>query len=125
MGASTYLNEGIGDSVTRNQPLVVPGFFASLYEGNPGDDGDNAVTTLIDAVEERSQITFAANVDGVNASTGDPATWEIEEAATISYLGVHDASTAGNWLGAVTVAQPVTVADGDVVTLASFTFEVS
>lgn len=124
MGASTYLRNGITDSILRNQALVVPVFCGSLHKTNPGDDGTNAVTSLVNTVEDRSQITSAASVDGLGASTGDPATWEVEEATTITHLGVSDAFTAGNWLGAVPLAQPVTVADGDVVTLASFSLEV-
>lgn len=124
MGASTYLRNGIVDSVLRNQPLVVPVFCGSLHDSNPGDDGANAATSLVNTVEDRAQITSSASVDGFGASTGDPATWEVEEATTITHLGAHDAFTAGNWLGAVPVAQPVTVADGDVVHLASFSLEV-
>lgn len=124
MGASTYLRNGITDSILRNQPLVVPVFCGSLHDSNPGDDGGSAVTSLVNTVEDRSQITAAASVDGLGASTGDPATWEVEEATTITHVGFSDAFTAGNWLGTVPVNQPVTVADGDIVTLASFSLEV-
>ncbi len=124
MGASEYLRDGIVNSVLRNQPLVVPIFCGSLHDGDPGDDGGNAVASQVNSVEDRAQITSSASTDGVGASTGDPATWEVEEATTITHLGAHDAITGGNWLGAAQVAQPVTVADGDTVTLASFSLEV-
>lgn len=124
MAASEYLRDGIVDSILRNQPLVVPVFCGSLHDSDPGDDGDNATPSLVNTVEDRAQITSSASTDGLGASTGDPATWEVEEATTITHLGAHDAITGGNWLGKAVVAQPETVADGDTVRLASFSLEV-
>ena len=124
MAASELLRNGVVNSVLRNQPLVVPIFAASLHDADPGDDGDNATPSQVDCVENRSQITSATAVDGLGSSTGDPATWEVEEPATLTYLGTHDAISSGNWLGSAQISQPVTVADGDTVTLASFSLEV-
>ena len=126
MGFSAYLRNGVTDSILRNQPLVVPVFAVSLHDSDPGDEGTSAASSLVSTEEERAQVTASASMDGLGQSTGDPATWEITEASstTITYIGGHDAFTSGNWLGAAQVAQPVTVVDGDVVHLASFSIEV-
>ena len=62
----------------------------------PGDEGTNAATTLIGTDEERAQATSSDATTGSTTSTGDPATWSITEAATITYLGQHDAFSGGN-----------------------------
>ena len=123
MPISTYLRNGIANGVMNNQALVVPVFCGTLHDGDPGfATGSNAATTLVNTVEDRAQITSAAAVNGVVSSTGEPATWTIEEATTLTHLGTYDAFSAGNWLGSEPLDQPVTVADGDTVTLSAFTF---
>ena len=121
MGLSTYARNGIANGFVNGVPFVVPVQCFSLHDGNPGDEGTNAATTLIGTDEERAQATSSDATTGSTTSTGDPATWSITETATITYLGQHDAFSGGNWLGAIVVDQPVTVADGDIVTLSSFT----
>lgn len=120
MGLSEYARNGIVNGVFTNAPFVVPVVAASLHNGNPGDEGTNAAATLVSADSDRAQITSAAADGGTAASTGDPATWHITEAGTITYLGLHDAFSGGNWLGMTPVDQPTQVADGDTVTLSTF-----
>ncbi|KWX67075.1 hypothetical protein [Mycobacterium sp. NAZ190054] len=118
---SEYLRNGIVDSITRNKPLVVPVLAAQLHDGVPGTSGtDNTV----DVEEDRDQITAAEAVDGVGINTGADATWVSEEGATVAYMSFHDALSAGNFLGYERLDQPVTVADGDTIALATFRIEV-
>jgi len=121
MSLSAYARNGIVDGLLRNQPFVVPVFCGSLHDGNPGVEGGSAAGTLVDTEEERGQIVSAASSNGIGNSTGDGATWVATEATTITYIGFHDAFTSGNWLGAEPLAQPVQVADGDTITLSTFT----
>lgn len=120
MGLSAYARNGVVAGILNNTPFVVPVWCGSLHAGDPGVEGTNAVATLVDTEEERSQITCAAPVNGVGSSTGDPATWDVTGSATITHAGFHDAFSGGNWMGREPLAQPVQVANGDVVKLATF-----
>lgn len=120
MGLSEYAKNGQADTLWGGQPFVVPTVAASLHNGNPGDEGTNATSTLISADSDRAQITCAAADGGTAASTGDPATWHITEAGTVTYIGLHDAFSGGNWLGMTPVDTPAQVADGDIVKLTTF-----
>ena len=123
MSTSTeYLLNGIADTFCRNSPLVVSGLYATLHRGDPG----SAVTSnLVDTEEARDQITCAEASGGIASVTGDPATWVAEEAATITYIGFHDALTSGNALGYTVVDAPQLVTEGDTVQLTAFTFTVT
>lgn len=125
MPLSTYARDGIANGVVNNTPFVVPVLCATLHDGDPGSaTGTNAATTLVDTEEDRAQIVSSASSNGVASSTGETTTWTVEEATTLTHIGLHDAFSAGNWMGAEQLDQPVQVADGDVVTLSSFTFTV-
>lgn len=122
MTTTDYLKNGIADSLCRNTPLVVSGLYASLHDGAPG----SAVTdNVVSCEEDRARITVAESVAGVSTSTGGPATWVAEEAATITYVGLHDALTSGNALGYTVVDAAQVVAEGDTVQLTTFVFEVT
>ena len=94
MGLSTYSRNGIANGFINGVPFVVPRQCFSLHDGNPAT-GTNAATTLIGTDEERAQVTSSDATTGSTASTGDPATWSITEAATITYLGQHDVRSPG------------------------------
>lgn len=121
MGLSTYARNGMVNGVLTNTPFVVPVVCASLYDSDPDeDDGSNAATALVATESARSQVTSASAVDGTGTSTGDPATWVVTEATTITHVGCYDAASSGNWLGSERVDQPTAVADGDTVKLLTF-----
>ena len=125
MGFSVELRNRVADAINRNTPLVVPVLAASIYKADPdADDGSNAAAALIDTAEPRSQIAADAASDGVATATGDSTSWEVEEGTTLTHVGLHDAISGGTWLGSERVDQPVQVADGDVVSLASYRIEV-
>ncbi len=117
---SEYARNGIVDSITRNKPFVVPMLAAQLHDGAAGSAG---TANPVDVEEDRSQITAAEAVDGVGLNTGADATWVSEEATTITEMSFHDATTAGNFLVSEKLDQPVTVADGDTIALATFRIE--
>lgn len=119
---TNYLKNGIADSLCRNTPLVVSGLYASLHDGVPGAAVD---ANIVACEENRAGITVAEAVAGVSTSTGGAATWVAEEAATVTYVGLHDALTAGNALGYTVVDAAQLVAEGDTVQLTTFVVEVT
>lgn len=122
MTTTDYLKNGIADSVCRNAPLIISGLYASMHDGSPGA----AVTeNAVAAADGRGQITLAEAVGGVATSTGGPATWVSEEAATITHIGLFDAQTSGNALGYTVVDAPQAIAEGDTVQLTTFVFTVA
>lgn len=121
MSLSAYARNGLVNTLLRNTPFVVPVLCASLHDADPLIEGGSAAGTVIDTTSERAPITSAAAVNGVGSNTGDPATWDVREATTITHVGLHDALISGNWLGREPVTQPVQVADGDTVRLTTFT----
>lgn len=124
MGFSETIRNGIADGIGRNQWPSMPVLCGTIHKGDPDDDGTNAATTIADTQVDRAQITSAAAVDGVESSTGDPATWVMEEGATLTHLGLHNAFSGGTFVGATELDQQATVAEGDTVSLLSFTIEV-
>lgn len=124
MGLSTYARNGIVDGLQRNTPFVVPVWCGSIHDLDPGIEGASATETLIATETDRSQITMAACVDGESTATGDPSYWiigAVDGLVTIGYVGLHDQFAAGHWMGREPITQPVQVAEGDKVSLTSFT----
>lgn len=117
---SEYARNGIVDSVTRNKPFVVPVLAAQLHDGAAGSAG---IANPVNVEEDRSQVTSAEAVDGVGLNTGADATWVSEESTTVTEISFHDAMAAGNFLVSEKLDQPVTVADGDTIALATFRIE--
>ena len=116
-----YLRNGIVDSITRNKPLVVPLLAGQLHDGVPGSAG---TANPVDVEEDRDQITVGEAVDGVGLNTGGDATWVSEEGTTVTHMSFHDALAGGNALAYESLDQPVTIADGDTIALATFRIEV-
>lgn len=124
MPISTYARTGIANGVMNNTPFVVPVVCGTLHTADPEPaTGTNQGTTLVDTEEGRAQIFSSAAATGTTTSTGE-TTWTIAEPTltTLTHIGIHDAFTAGNWLGSEQLDQPVEVVDGDVVSLTAFTF---
>lgn len=116
-----HLRNGIVDSITRNKPLVVPVLAGALHDGVPGT---SAADNQVDVEQDRAQITSAEAVDGVAVNTGADATWVSEESTIVTHMSFHDATSGGNPLAYELLDQPVTVADGDTIALATFRIEV-
>ncbi len=102
----------VNDVLSSNFELGTP--FVALYDGDPGDDGTGG-----------TYVTSTINVAGrVSASFGSPALRAVANdaeisfgnaagAANVSYFGVWDASSGGNFLGGGALAVPRSVAGGD------------
>lgn len=120
LAKSNYLEDKILDHVLRNTTYTSPtNVFLALYTSNPNEDDSGAEVT--GGSYARQDITFSASSAGVITSSLD-LTFTDLPAATITYAGICDASTAGNLLyyGALdsqivaTAGSDVTFTAGDI-----------
>lgn len=111
-GISPYLaNAWLG--TLNNTPAVIPIQAVQLHVGDPGVPP----TLNLSDVTTRMAAAFAAPIDGVITTTGDPPRWLMTAAETIRYISVYDDLDAGNWLFTALLNQPQTVAQGDTLRL--------
>jgi hypothetical protein len=112
---SDYAEKLVLDWLMTNGSATRPtAWYVALYTAAPNDAGGG--TEVSGNGYSRQAVTFDAATSGVGttSNTGDVVftaaggSW-----GTITHIGIHDASTAGNllWHGALTASK--TVADGD------------
>lgn len=111
VGFGNYLETALLDHVfggtTYTQPANI---YVSLHTADPDEDGSGAEVTGGSYV--RKAATFAAASAG-SKSTNATLTWTSMPAATVTHIGLWDASTAGNFLGGGALAASKTVGSGD------------
>jgi len=122
MAMSYTLANGLLDAYLRNTSYVVTQGYGSLHTGDPGITGANECTGGSYA---RQAIEFDAAANGATANTNQEE-WTAMPACSISYLGLWDALSSGNFLqaGGITGA-PKTVNSGDTVRLAAGDLDVT
>lgn len=115
--ASDYVENQILDCYLNQGDITAPtAIYLGLHSADPTDDDGGeisgngyarvAITTKFDAASGTGgSLSSNADITGFTASGGD---W-----ATVTHIGIHDASTAGNLLFHTPLASSVTVADGD------------
>ena len=113
---STYLQNKILDKTLRNTDYTVATVYVSLHTANPGEAGASEVTGG----------SYARQSASFDAATGDPGVGDNTAnivfasmpAATVTAVGLWDASTAGNflWGGDLTASKPVS---------AGYTFQIN
>ena len=121
MTISNYLEPKILDAIFNNTSLAVTTPYVSLHTADPGETGASEASGGSYA---RQSASFGAASGGAISNdaaisfTGMPA-------ATITHVGVWDASTAGNflWGGALTASK--TTNAGDTFTIASGDLDVT
>lgn len=108
MPISTYLANKWLDTL-RNVSFGVATLYASLHMDDPGDTGANEVSGGSYA---RRSVTLAA---AANKGTSNSAMleWTNMPAVTVSYVGLWDAATGGNFLWGGQLAQAKTLYAGD------------
>lgn len=107
---STYCGNKILDLLCRAGSLSVTTPYISLHTGDPGLTGANEVAGGSYA---RQSATFSA-ASGLSNATSADLTWSSMPSATITYVGIFDASTSGNFIGKISISSR-TVAAGDTV----------
>lgn len=123
MGMSTYLAGKVIDHILRNQAYTpVATVYVSLHTGDPGLVGSNEVTGGT-YTRQAAGFTAAASSHTDNASLLSFTLMPAVAAPGVTYAGVWDAATVGNFLygGPLTPASQVTfactaLASSDVIT---------
>jgi hypothetical protein len=80
--------------------------YVSAHEASPALIGSNEVSGGAPAYI-RKIAAYDAAVDGVMALTSAPLTLDIPASTTVTYLGLWDAESNGNFIGQVLIADEV------------------
>jgi hypothetical protein len=111
---SNYLENALINATLRNTSYTSPTtVYLALYTSDP-TDADTG-TEVTGGSYARQSITFGAPSNGVSTNS---AAIEFPQAGaswgTVSYVGIRDASTAGNLLFHTALDASKTIATGDV-----------
>lgn len=102
MGLSTAAKNTALDAITMT--------YLSLHDGDPGDNGANEISGGTPAYARKS-VTIAAASGGARAQSDQPL-FDVPASTTVSYVGIWDASTAGNYQGSGDVTDEVFASQG-------------
>lgn len=111
---SNYLENALINAVLRNTTYTSPAtVYVSLYTSDP-TDADSG-TEVTGGSYARTAVTFGAPSNGVSTNSGDvtfptcTSSW-----GTVTHIGIHDASTAGNLLFHTPLDTSKTIDSGDI-----------
>ena len=111
---SNYLENALVNAVLRNTAYTSPTtVYVSLYTSDP-TDADSG-TEVSGGSYARTAVTFGAPSNGVTTNSADvtfptaTASW-----GTVTHIGIHDASTAGNLLFHTPLDTSKTIDSGDI-----------
>lgn len=116
---SNYLENALINAVLRNTSYTSPTtVYVSLYTSDP-TDADTG-TEVSGGAYARTAVTFGAPSNGVSTNSADvtfptcTASW-----GTVTHVGIHDASTAGNLLFHTPLDTSKTIDSGDIFKITS------
>lgn len=116
---SNYLENALINAVLRNTSYTSPTtVYVSLYTSDP-TDADTG-TEVSGGSYARTAVTFGAPSNGVTTNSADvtfptaTASW-----GTVTHIGIHDASTAGNLLFHTPLDTSKTIDSGDIFKITS------
>ena len=111
---SNYLENALINAVLRNTSYTSPTtVYVSLYTSDP-TDADSG-TEVSGGSYARTAVTMGAPSNGVSTNSADvtfptaTASW-----GTVTHIGIHDASTAGNLLFHTPLDTSKTIDSGDI-----------
>ena len=111
---SNFLENALINATLRNTTYTsVATVYVSLWTSDPTDAGSG--TEVSGGSYARTAVTFAAPSNGVTTNDADvtfptaTASW-----GTVSYIGIHDASTSGNLLFHTALDTAKTIDSGDI-----------
>lgn len=118
--ANAWLNSmrGGGAGTTFTAPATL---FAECHTADPGAAGTTAVST---GIATRTAMSFAAASAGSMSLTAT-VSFSATGADTITHVAVFSASTAGTFYMSAALTASKTVANGDTLSLATFTFSLA
>jgi hypothetical protein len=116
---SNYLENALINAVLRNTSYTSPTtVYIGLFTSDPTDAGSG--TEVTGGSYARTSATFGAPSNGVSVTTADvtfptaTASW-----GTVGWIGIHDASTAGNLLFHTPLDVSKTIDSGDIFKISS------
>lgn len=122
---SNYLENALINAVLRNTSYTSPTtVYVSLYTSDP-TDADSG-TEVSGGSYARTAVTFGAPSNGVSTNSADvtfptaTASW-----GTVSHIGIHDASSAGNLLFHTPLDTAKTIDSGDIFKIESSNLSVT
>ena len=116
---SNYLENALINATLRNTTYTSPAtVYVSLYTSDP-TDADTG-TEVSGGSYARTAVTMGAPSNGVSTNSADvtfptaTGSW-----GTVSHIGIHDASTAGNLLFHTALDTSKTIDSGDIFKISS------
>ena len=116
---SNYLENALINAVLRNTSYTSPTtVYVGLYTTDP-TDADTG-TEVSGGSYARTSVTFGAPSNGVSTNSAD-VTFPTATAGwgTVTHIGIHDASTAGNLLFHTPLDTSKTIDPGDIFKITS------
>jgi hypothetical protein len=116
---SNYLENALINAVLRNTSYTSPTtVYVGLFTSDPTDAGSG--TEVTGGSYARTSATFGAPSDGVSVTTADVTFPTCTSAwGTVGWIGIHDASTAGNLLFHTPLDVAKTIDSGDIFKISS------
>ena len=118
---SNYLENALINAVLRNTSYTSPTtVYVSLYTSDPTDADSGTEVSTSSTGYARTAVTFGAPSNGVSTNSADvtfptaTASW-----GTVTHIGIHDASTAGNLLFHTPLDTSKTIDSGDIFKITS------
>ncbi len=114
MSISTHLANKVLDAICNNVSLSYANLYISLHTDNPGDTGTNEVTAGSNTYARKE--TEPADWDDAGSKKIETlSVFEYEDmpSANVTYIGVWDAPSNGNWLGGGELTDPKSVDAGE------------
>ena len=119
---SNYLEEKIVEHFLRNTSVGSPtSVYLALFESDPGEDASGTETSYTNYARQVSTWT-ALDANGQTKNAGAltfPANGNASASVTITHAALFDAATVGNMLLKGPLANPKTLAVGDVLSFAA------
>lgn len=113
LGPSSWVINSMWDAVFTGIPFVVNQVYVQFHTADPGSGGGSNIVAL-----DRQAAFFERDADGHWRTAGAPLEVAIDVAdVTITHISLHDALTSGNWIANMVGNQPISVVEGDLLTL--------
>lgn len=113
LGASAWTVNSMWDAALCGIPFVVNQPYVQFHSADPGSGGNSNIVAI-----DRQAAVFERVSDGVWRTAGAPLEVPIDVPdVTITHISIHNALDDGDWMGNLVGNQPISVVEGDLLTL--------